>query len=56
MRRLCAWCERDPALIEIYEETHGICIPCIIKHFPDEAQELLRLLEKRETIQRCSNQ
>jgi hypothetical protein len=36
MRRICAWCKdvigEKPG---VAEETHGICIPCLSKHFPD---------------------
>lgn len=43
----CGWCKKP--LPSGMERSHGICLACIWKYFPEYAEELIKELEEEET-------
>ncbi|MDT8419357.1 MAG: hypothetical protein RQ754_02910 [Desulfuromonadales bacterium] len=52
MRRICAWCKdvmgEKPGASE---ETHGICIPCLGKHFPGMEAAASGLFKQHDLVE-----
>lgn len=47
MKRICAWCKdvmgEKPGAAE---ETHGVCLPCVVEHFPGMESAVSGLFEQ----------